>query len=77
MSNANLVTITGEPAGTIKLPIQFEEEIRADIITRAVHSIWSNKRQIYGTDPRAGKKASAKLSRRRRDYKGSYGKGIS
>ncbi|MFC1723959.1 50S ribosomal protein L4, partial [Nanoarchaeota archaeon] len=31
----------------------------------------------YGADPRAGKKCSAELSRRRRKYRGSYGHGIS
>ena len=35
------------------------------------------KRQSYGADPRAGKKQAARLSRRRRDYKGAYGKGLS
>ena len=31
----------------------------------------------YGAMAKAGMEVSAKLSRRRRDYKGSYGKGIS
>ncbi|MDP2750066.1 MAG: 50S ribosomal protein L4 [Nanoarchaeota archaeon] len=60
-----------------ELPKQFNEEIRPDLILRAVLSIQSNKRQKYGADPEAGKRPSAKLSRRRRDYKGSYGIGIS
>jgi large subunit ribosomal protein L4e len=63
--------------GSIDLPIQFSEEIRKDIIKRAVHCIQANRRQPYGSDPRAGMKSSAKLSRRRRDYKTSYGHGIS
>ena len=59
------------------MPAQFTEPVRKDIIKRAVEAIWSHDRQSYSTDPRAGKKASAKLSRRRRDYRGSYGHGIS
>lgn len=63
--------------GKKKLPVQFAEPVRADLIKRAVEAIWSHARQPYSADPRAGKKASAKLSRRRRDYRGSYGHGIS
>jgi large subunit ribosomal protein L4e len=63
--------------GSVELPTQFSEEIRTDIIKKAVHAIQANRRQPYGSDPRAGMKSSAKLSRRRRDYKTSYGHGIS
>lgn len=63
--------------GKQKLPDQFSEAVRPDLIKRAVLALQSNRRQRYGADPRAGKKASAVLSRRRRKYKGSYGKGIS
>lgn len=67
----------GKEQGKVKLPEQFSEEIRPDVITRAVLAIESNTRAPYGSDPMAGKKQSAKLSRRRRDYKASYGHGIS
>lgn len=63
--------------GKIKLPVQFDEEIRPDLIQRAVLSIQSVMIQPYGASPEAGKRSSAKLSRRRRDYRGSYGAGIS
>ncbi|MBI2650440.1 50S ribosomal protein L4 [Candidatus Woesearchaeota archaeon] len=63
--------------GEIKLPLQFEEEFRPDLIQRAVLTIQSHKRQAYAASTSAGKRASAKLSRRRRDYRGSYGIGIS
>lgn len=63
--------------GKKKLPTQFSEVVRQDLIKRAVLAILANNRQQYGADPRAGKKAAARLSRRRRDYKGSYGKGLS
>lgn len=63
--------------GKKKLPDQFREPVRGDIIKRAFLALASTRIQAFGNDPRAGKKASAKLSRRRRDYKGSYGLGIS
>jgi large subunit ribosomal protein L4e len=63
--------------GKKKMPSQFSEPVRPDIIKRAVEAIWSHDRQPYSSDPRAGKKASAKLSRRRRKYRGGYGHGIS
>ncbi len=63
--------------GEIKMPNQFNEEYRPDLIQRAVLSIQSHKRQTYAAGPESGKRASAKLSRRRRDYRGSYGIGIS
>lgn len=66
-----------EKVSDIGVPQAFSQPFRPDLIARAVLSIESNLRQPYGSDPRAGMKASAKLSRRRRDYKGAYGKGIS
>jgi large subunit ribosomal protein L4e len=63
--------------GSRELPQVFSEQIRPDLIKRAVEALQANARQPYGAAPLAGKKASAKLSRRRRDYKGSYGHGIS
>lgn len=74
---ATLVNALGKECGSIELPEQFNEEYRPDLITRAVITIESNNRQPYGADPRAGKRAAAKLSRRRRDYKSGYGHGIS
>ena len=72
-----IINAENKEAGKQKLPAQFSEVVRPDLIKRAVVTIQSNKRQPYGSDPRAGKKASAVLSRRRRTYKGAYGKGIS
>ncbi len=74
---ADVLNIKGEKLRTIALPEQFQEEVRPDVIKRAVLVIQSRKRQPYGADPRAGKDYSAKLSRRRRRYRGSYGHGIS
>jgi large subunit ribosomal protein L4e len=67
----------GKSTGEIKLPKQFEEFVNGDLIQRAVLALQSSRRQRYGVHPEAGKRASAKLSKRRRDYRGSYGHGIS
>jgi large subunit ribosomal protein L4e len=63
--------------GEVELPTQFSEEFRPALIARAVLAVQSSKIQAYGADPRAGKKYSAKLSRRRRDFKTPYGRGVS
>lgn len=73
----DIFDIAKNKVGEIKLPLQFEEEFRPDLIHRAVLTIQTHKRQAYGTSLEAGKRASAKLSRRRRDYRGAYGYGIS
>ncbi len=73
----NLVNLEGKKVKEVNLPTQFNEEFHPNLIWRAVLTIQSNKRQAIGTDPEAGKKAAAKLSRRRRDYKTSYGHGMS
>jgi len=72
-----IIGIEGNATGNKNLPVQFNEEIRPDLIKRAVLTIQTNRRQRYGASPDAGKRASAKLSRRRHDYRGAYGIGIS
>ena len=62
--------------GEVELPPQFEEEFRPDLIQRVVLAVQSHRRVKYAASEDAGKRASAKLSRRRRDYRGSYGFGI-
>lgn len=74
---AKIKTISGENGKDITFPEQFLEEVRQDLIKRAVFAIDSHNSQPYGSDPMAGKQQVAKLSRRRRDYKTSYGHGIS
>ncbi|MBU4283787.1 MAG: 50S ribosomal protein L4 [Nanoarchaeota archaeon] len=73
----SILNISKEEIGKQEMPAQFNEEIRPDLIKRAVISIQGNTRQAYGADPMAGKRASAKLSRRRHSYKTAYGIGIS
>jgi large subunit ribosomal protein L4e len=74
---AKVYTLKGEELKSIDLPKQFEEPLHTDLIKRAVLEIQSGKRQPYGVSPEAGQRASAKVSRRRRNYRGAYGKGIS
>ena len=61
----------------IDLPIQFNEPIRADIIKRAFEYEQSIGRQPYGAKPEAGLRHSTYLSKRRHDYKSTYGIGQS
>jgi large subunit ribosomal protein L4e len=63
--------------GHVDLPPQFSEELRPIVIKRAVQALQGNRRQKYGAKTGAGMRASADLKRRRRDYKSSYGHGIS
>jgi len=72
-----VLTKTNAEKGSIKLPSQFNEELRVDLIKKAVLAIQANNRQVYGNKPGAGMRHSAKLSRRRRKYRGGYGAGIS
>ncbi len=72
-----LLTLQKTEIAKKDLPAVFQENVRADIVKRAVLAIRANSRQSYGTDADAGRKQKGKLSRRRKDYKGSYGHGIS
>ena len=72
-----IIDLENKKIGEKQMPKQFEEEVRPDLVHRAVITVQKNKRQPYGAAPTAGKRHQAKLSRRRRDYKTSYGIGIS
>ena len=63
--------------GKVELPAQFSEAVSPDVIARAVLTLQANRRQPYGANPDAGTRVSAQVSRRRKNYRGSYGKGIS
>ncbi|MEK6968978.1 MAG: 50S ribosomal protein L4 [Nanoarchaeota archaeon] len=63
--------------GEMSMPSQFSEEIRPDLIKRAVQALQSAARQLYGATPLAGLRHSSKLTKRRRKYRGCYGLGIS
>jgi large subunit ribosomal protein L4e len=74
---AKIVDIKNAEKGSLELPFQFSEPLRADLIHRAVVTLESNKRQKYGAFEDAGMQASVDISKRRRDYKGVYGVGQS
>ena len=63
--------------GEKTLPVQFQEEYRPDLIARAVRAVQSHSRQAHGAAAAAGLRHSHNVSKRRRNYKTSYGKGIS
>ena len=73
----DILDISKKKIGEVKLPMQFDEEVRADLIKRAVLALQSNKRQPYGSMKEAGKRSSSIISKRRRQYRGCYGFGIS
>ena len=63
--------------GKQTLPKQFDEPVREDLIKRAVLALQSKARQKYGAKPEAGKRPSVRISKRRHDYRGTYGIGQS
>jgi len=74
---ADILSLDGKKLRQIELPEQFHEEYRNDLIKRSILAIFSQERQRYGVYYRAGKGSAAKLSRRRRAYKGAYGHALS
>ncbi|MFO8110374.1 MAG: 50S ribosomal protein L4 [Thermoplasmata archaeon] len=52
--NVNVFNTKGEKKADLKLPAPFSEEIRDDIIHRAVISMQSNRRQPYAPSSKAG-----------------------
>ena len=51
--------LNGKATGKIDLPAVFSEQVREDLIRRAVSAMQSKRRQPYGTDPYAGLRSSA------------------
>ena len=72
-----VVNFEGNKVKEIILPRQFSEPYHPNLIKRAVWTIQNNDRHPYGSKERAGLRYSSTLSKRRKDYKGSYGKGLS
>ena len=67
----------GKSKGEQALPKQFTEEVRPNLIKKAVVTIQANKRQPYGAYVRAGQRHSSYVSKRRNSYKSTYGIGQS
>ncbi len=76
MNEIKILSTEKVEVGKQKIPKQFQEQVRPDLINRVVLAVQSHSRQRYGAALRAGKGHSARLSKRRRKYRGSYGKGI-
>ncbi|MEK6934494.1 MAG: 50S ribosomal protein L4 [Nanoarchaeota archaeon] len=74
---ADLYDLQGKKVKQIDLPDQFKESIRPDLIKRAFLALQSSSRAPYGAYKEAGKRASSYVSKRRRKYKGIYGRGAS
>lgn len=62
---------------SVKLPKQFAEPVRFDLVKRAVLALQASRRQKYGAMPGAGQRHSSFLSKRRHKYKSTYGIGQS
>src|SRR3990167_9141309 len=73
----DVLDLKGKKLKQIELPYQFTEPYHPNLIKRAVAVIMSKLRQVYGHKEGAGMGYSAKISRRRRNYKGAYGHGYS
>ncbi len=72
-----IITPEQRKSGERQLPEQFGEDFRPDLVARAVRAVQSASRQTFGSAPEAGKRHAAWTSKRRRDYRTSYGYGIS
>ena len=74
---SKLISIDGKLKGEFKLPIQFSEEYRPDIIRRAFLALSSHKIKPDGVSDEAGKRHSSYFSKRRDRYRTTYGYGQS
>ncbi|MDP3728807.1 MAG: 50S ribosomal protein L4 [bacterium] len=73
----SLVEIDGKKGKEISLPRQFSEEFRPDLIKKAVLAQQSHSIQSSGTNQMAGMRQSAFITKRRKHYKTTYGRGQS
>ena len=73
----NVLDLSGTATTKINLPKQFSEEYRPDIIKRAVLALQTHNFQPKGVKVGAGSRHSAYLSKRRHEFKSTYGRGQS
>jgi large subunit ribosomal protein L4e len=73
----NVKDLDGNTDGTVDAPSVFDTTIRPDLIKKAHVAEMANDRQDYGAKPEAGNRHSTYLSKKRRDYRSSYGIGQS
>jgi large subunit ribosomal protein L4e len=74
---SHVYNLTGQVKEKVELPKQFKETYRPDLIRRAVLALQSHKMQPYGTKIGAGTRNVVYLSKRRHEYRGTYGIGQS
>ncbi|MCH7850027.1 MAG: 50S ribosomal protein L4 [Nanoarchaeota archaeon] len=76
---AKLMDKTGKEKGTVELPKNFSVRIREDILSKVYETLKGIYAQPYGAmeGAGAGYSASGIIKKKRHDWKGSYGKGIS
>lgn len=77
MTKVSLLKVDGTKGTEVTLPEQFHEAFRPDLIKRAVIAMQSHRIHPTGTHLMAGKRASAFITKRRRHYKTTYGRGQS
>ncbi|MFW6144322.1 MAG: 50S ribosomal protein L4 [Candidatus Natronoplasma sp.] len=56
-----IYTVDGEAKGELDLPMSFTEEIRPDIVKRAVEASEANKKQAYGPSEEAGMRHATEM----------------
>jgi large subunit ribosomal protein L4e len=71
----NVLDLNGTATSKINLPKQFSEEYRPDIIRRAVLALQTHSFQPKGVKVGAGSRHVAYLSKRRHEYRSTYGRG--
>lgn len=69
--------VDGSDDGTVEAPDVFNTTVRPDLIKKAHVAEMANDRQDYGAKEEAGNRHSTYLSKKRRDYRSSYGIGQS
>ncbi|MDD5182054.1 MAG: 50S ribosomal protein L4 [Candidatus Nanoarchaeia archaeon] len=71
----NILDLNGTATGKANLPRQFTEEYRPDIIKRAVLALQTHRLQPHSVKIGAGSRHSAYISKRRHEYRTTYGRG--
>ncbi len=71
-----IFSIDGKENGSLELPEVFNTPVNYETLKKAFLAEQSKKFQLKYTDPMAGKRKVARLTKRRRAYKTSYGRGL-
>ncbi len=74
---SKVISVQGKAKEELKLPFQFKELYRPDLIRRAALAIMSHQIKPEGVSEEAGKRQSSYFSKRRDRYRTTYGYGQS